>query len=174
MTLTGHTEPVTSVHFDRDGTKLVSASWDGTVRVWDVTFPGPGKCIRTLTAPERPPVGFAKFSPNGKFILASTWDHTIRLWGVANERVLKSYTGHRNETFCCFASFSVTGNKWIVSGSEDNVVYLWDLQERQVVQRLEGHTAPVLTVSCHPTRNMIASGAVGADHSIRLWLSPDQ
>lgn len=172
MTLSGHTEPVTSVHFDREGSRLVSASWDGTVRVWDVSVSsGGGKCLRTLSTVERPPVGFAKFSPNGKFILASTWDHTIRLWGVGNERVLKSYIGHRNETFCCFAAFSVTGNKWIVSGSEDGLVYLWDLQEREIVQRLEGHTAPVLTVACHPTRNMIASGAVAGDHTVRLWVS---
>jgi COMPASS component SWD3 len=85
--------------------------------------------------------------------------------------VLKSYVGHRNETFCCFASFSVTGGKWIVSGSEDKKVFLWNLQSKEVVQMLEGHSEVVLTIACHPTRNMIASGAVAGDNSIKIWTS---
>jgi COMPASS component SWD3 len=85
--------------------------------------------------------------------------------------VLKSYAGHRNETFCCFASFSVTGGKWIVSGSEDHKVYLWNLQTRETVQVLEGHTDVVLAIACHPKENMIASGAVAGDNTIRIWVS---
>lgn len=34
---------------------------------------------------------------------------------------------------------SVTGGKWIISGSEDGKIYLWDLQTREIVQVLEGH-----------------------------------
>ena len=41
--------------------------------------------------------------------------------------------------FAICACFSVTGGKWIVSGSEDKKVYLWDLQSREIVQVLEGH-----------------------------------
>ena len=35
-TLPVHSDPVTAVSFNRDGTCLVSASHDGLIRIWDV------------------------------------------------------------------------------------------------------------------------------------------
>lgn len=55
-----------------------------------------------------------------------------------------SYAGHVNKEYCLFSTFSVTGGKYIVSGSEDKLVYLWDLQTKEIVQKLEGHTGMLL------------------------------
>ena len=33
--LKGHTQPVVAVRFSADGRRIVTASWDGTARVWD-------------------------------------------------------------------------------------------------------------------------------------------
>ena len=42
--LKGHTDEVRSVAFSKDGTKIVSGSWDRTIRVWNVDT---GECIFT-------------------------------------------------------------------------------------------------------------------------------
>jgi len=104
-----------------------------------------------------------------------TLDNTLRLWNYRERtgKCLKTYAGHKNDKYCIFSTFSITAGKWVVSGSEDNLIYLWDLQTKQVVQRLEGHTDVVLAVDCHPTENIIASGAMDKDKAVKLWKHTD-
>lgn len=87
-------------------------------RIWDTAS---GQCLKTLIDDDNPPVSFVKFSPNGKYILAATLDNTLKLWDYSKGKCLKTYTGHRNEKFCIFANFSVTGGK-VISDLLSNIV----------------------------------------------------
>jgi len=61
-TLPAHDDPVTAVHFNRDGSLIVSSSYDGLCRIWDTAT---GHCLKTLIDEDNPPVSFVKFSPMG-------------------------------------------------------------------------------------------------------------
>ena len=72
--ISAHSMPVTSVHFNRDGSRIVSGSHDGSCKIWDADT---GSCLKTLIDDKVPAVSFTKFSPNGKFILVATLDDTL-------------------------------------------------------------------------------------------------
>lgn len=93
-----------------------------------------------------------------------------KLWNYCAGKFLKLYAGHTNRVYCITSTFSVTNGKYIVSGSEDKCVYLWDLQQKTMIQKLEGHTDTVISVTCHPTENKIASAGLDSDRTVRIWI----
>lgn len=57
----------TQVDFSRDGTLIVSSSFDGLCRIWNAES---GHCLKTVLDDKNPPVAFVRFSPNGRYLLA--------------------------------------------------------------------------------------------------------
>jgi WD40 repeat protein len=69
---------VKSATFSPDGSRIVTASQDGTARIWDA---GTGKEIAALHGHESAVVS-AVFSPDGSRVLTASWDGTARIWDV--------------------------------------------------------------------------------------------
>ena len=55
-----------------------SASFDSTVRLWDVEH---GVCIHTLTRHQEPVYSVA-FSPDGAFLASGSFDKCVHIWNV--------------------------------------------------------------------------------------------
>src|SRR5262249_14941964 len=69
---------VTSAAFSDDDKQLVTASYDGTARIWDAKG---GKEIAVLKGH----TGFvtsAVFSGDSKRVVTASWDNTARIWDV--------------------------------------------------------------------------------------------
>ena len=61
---------------------------------------------------------------------------------------------------------------WVASGSEDHHVHVWDVNEPSQHTVLKGHTDVVVAVAAHPTENVLASGALEKDRTVKLWRAP--
>lgn len=187
-TIAAHSEAVTGVDFNRDGSILATSSYDGLIRLWDSSN---GQCLKTLDHGDSSPIGNIVFSPNSFQLLATSLDNSIRLWDIANSRIMKTYLGHQNEKFAikaCFSAFKSPSSKstsskltslepqpppvMIVAGSEDQRIYIWDLQTKKVLHTLVGHKDAVLAVATHSTQSLIASASLDHDPCIKVSFPP--
>ena len=106
--------------FSPDGTRVVSASYDGTLRLWD---PAGGEPISVLQG-HAGEVWACAYSPDGAWLASASADHTVRLWDTALVERNGALRGH--ESFVYDVAFSPDGVH-IGSAAWDNSVRLWDL-----------------------------------------------
>ena len=77
VTLTGHTDAVTSVAYSRDGRIVATGSVDGSARLWDAAS-GQTRAIHTGRS-----IYSLDFSPNGHTVALGDIDNKVRLWDVS-------------------------------------------------------------------------------------------
>jgi len=77
--IAGHTSRVRGLAFSPDGTTLASASWDRTVKLWDVAS---GSLLQTLTG-HTDRVNKVAWSPDGRIVASCGFDNVT--WGPSGE-----------------------------------------------------------------------------------------
>ncbi|MGP3946424.1 nSTAND1 domain-containing NTPase [Streptomyces sp. 6N106] len=173
--LHGHTGAVYLTTFSPNGRLLATASYDRTVRLWDVsdrTRPKPlGKPLTGHTSW----VSSAVFSPDGRTLASAGDDGTVRLWDVRNPRHPRPLGAplSRHDGTIYLLAFSPDG-RTLATATEDRVVRLWDMSRPgrpKPLGALTGHTAAVRSVAFSPDGRTLAAG--GDNGTIRLWNMAD-
>ncbi|HTU48512.1 MAG TPA: WD40 repeat domain-containing protein [Bryobacteraceae bacterium] len=158
--LLGHTERVYFAAWRPDGRMLASASYDGTIKLWDWSS---GEALRTL-AGHSDMVFFVAFSPDGNYVASASRDGTAKIWRVESGEEVRTLSGHTHWVHS--VAFSPDGNL-VATGSDDHSVKVWDPQTGNELYTLNGHDGSVMSVAFSPDGRYLASA--GMDDVIRLW-----
>jgi WD40 repeat protein len=158
--LGGHGGWVYSAVYSPDGTMIVSASADGTARIWDART---GLQLRTLSGHQNS-VFSAAFSPDGARVATASADRTVRIWDAASGALLKVLAGHGAGVFT--AAWSADGTR-IVSASRDRTARIWDAATGAVRLVLAGHGDVVSAAAFSPDGTRVATASF--DRTARIW-----
>ncbi|RZS17380.1 hypothetical protein BHM03_00049521 [Ensete ventricosum] len=162
--LTGHSHFVEDVVLSSDGQFALSGSWDGDLRLWDLST---GATTRRFSGHTKDVLSVS-FSVDNRQIVSASRDRTIKLWNTLGEckYTIQDADAHTNWVSC--VRFSPNAYQpTIVSGSWDRTVKVWNLTNCKLRSTLAGHSGYVNTVAVSPDGSLCASG--GKDGVTLLW-----
>ncbi len=163
LELRGHADGVNTVAFDLKGDRVLTASDDATVRIWNT---GSGQSMRTLSGHKGAVYG-AAFSPDGASVLTASEDNTARIWNSQTGQGGQVLLGHAG---LLSAEFDADAGRIITSG-KDATARIWT-RGGHIKAELRGHTSD-LTLATFSRDGRTALTA-SRDKTARVWSVPDR
>ncbi len=161
----GHRNSVSSAEF-LPGGRLMSTSWDKTLRVWDLqtgeqifAHDHPGAPIRVFLFPDK------------RRALIGYEEGMVRLIDTDEDEEIRSWKSAHSGQLLHLAGLGTSGG-FITSGG-DGFVRLWDVDEEEPAETLQGTEGfSIERVASGPYGDSIA--AAGRDGIIRVWSLRDK
>lgn len=164
----GHRDSVASVAFFPDAGHLVSASDDGTARLWDLTHieQEAGKLRSIELSGHRGAVSVAAVAPNGQ-LMATTGYHDSRVWLWRQTEPSHPILSGVHELGLLEVAFSPDGNR-VLTGGKDQLAVMWEAldgtPQRHILMK---HEDWVNRVAFSPDK--VHALTASLDGTVQLW-----
>ncbi|MHC5859121.1 WD40 domain-containing protein [Nostoc sp.] len=160
-----HQALIWSVTFSHDGKLMASASYDKTIKLWNLD----GSVQKTLYG-HKDKVLSVSFSPDDQTIVSGDFQGVVKRW-KQDGTPLKDLEEHGNKAHSKGVygiDFSHDGQT-IATGSRDGTLKLWKRDGTLLKTIFNAHKDGVNSVAFSPDGKMIATG--GRDKTVKLWTS---
>ncbi|HZH17115.1 MAG TPA: SIR2 family protein [Archangium sp.] len=159
-TLEGHEAPGTGCAVTPDGRRVVSASHDNTLKVWEWET---GREVATLKG-HWGPVNGCVVTPDGRHVVSASSDTTLKVWEWETGRESATLKGHRGPVNGCAVT---PDGRHVVSASHDNTLKVWEWETGREVATLVGHGGPVNGCAVMPDGRHVVSASW--DKLLKVW-----
>lgn len=163
-TLSGHTSHINALAILPDSRRVVSASHDGNLRLWDIE-----RGIEIASHQDHT-LNFTALclTLQGNQVLAGAADGSIHLWDWELSRLHAQWSAHTQAVrdIAC-----TPDGRLCVSASNDGSLKAWDLKTLRLVHTMLGHTGAVNAVAISPEGDRAISAS--SDHTLRIWRLSD-
>ena len=149
-----------SAQFRMDSRRVVTASVDGTARVWDA---GSGKPVGEPMKHENGLLS-AQFSPDGQRVVTASWDKTARVWDAASGKQVGEPMKHEQVVWS--AQFSPDGQR-VVTASWDMTARVWDAASGKPIGESMKHEAFVNSAQFSMNSQRVVTASW--DMTARVW-----
>jgi WD40 repeat protein len=139
---------VTSLDFSPNGRIVVSASLDGTVRIWSLRDGSSKQALVTTGYTDLR----VTFSPIGGYVAAGTGDGVLCILDTRSRELVKRWEGHQNDVSSL--AYMPDGNG-LLSSSFDGTVKHWDVSSLRAAQKrrtAKNSVALICQFGGHPVR----------------------
>jgi WD40 repeat protein len=170
-----HRDGIEALAFSPDGTRIATASLDGSAILWDLastqnlfTFRIKANIITNPTQ-----LMGVTFNLDGSRLITSASDSNIYVWDAINgtqENVMK-ISGHEDWVYGLLVRpgsdvDALEGE--IISAGADRSINIWGARYGRLRLELRGHTDQVYAIAINPQDDGILASA-SADNTIRIW-----
>jgi len=166
-TIAEHEDAVLSVSYSGGGDRLVSASVDHSVRVWEASS---GNELRRILVTGGLAEGVydvrATFSPNGQDVVTFAGDNTVRVWSLCDGKERVRLEGQAKATRPLYAAYSPDG-KTLCWGGGDLKLRFFDLESLESTFELNGGDGYLQGISVSPKGGLVSLLCNG--NTILVW-----
>jgi WD40 repeat protein len=162
--LRGHWDSIEAVAFSPDGSRLLTASWDGTARIWNAAT---GKDLLTQSPPEDLFVlqlYCAAFSPDGTRVVTGGNEKNTRIWNAATGEEVLTLRGTGGPVKN--VAWSPDGTR-LATDTSDGTARIWDTVTGEELLTLYTDEGYPWGIAWFPDGTRIVTG--GRDRTVRIW-----